>query len=1057
MQLPRSVLPSQRYSPASDYTYDENNHHEAVSATRQPLNESTGNIQPQGLTTALWCNQSSLSPPIHSIPTPILPTQTLASSYGTSLRGEGHFYRNVHFHDLAMGGQRGRRNPIYQHKNFADYRNKVMQKELDKEQTVWPDWLEDAFLDALLLIPQMGRKKFSSKTILYGRNMLISEYLWIYHWTLHQPKKGEIIPSGKQREKTRTNHGHPMFRSRKQVSSHIQVLKGFFPTLSTFHFIFPTQKDGSDDDRRFSREEDDTESFKHNRVLISVVDGRLPDERPNYEYFSRLLNAENDVFIRPKQCWIFVSSPKVAIKERHTTAKDGTVKKQITGHHPDGLTLTETDYPHLKLNDSKDYKDLPRQGNNPTVLLHEYTRSLSQKESSSVREISSRWDARFPELRDKLTAALDATQPSDERTSRCVVGPCDTFHFETVLDLHATSKFPSGSDLNGLVEFTICRPGLHNHAWRSKTSVIKPDELYMTEGEDDYWDQGSSIDVISAHRVGCTGASRCDCISRGSRDTISIPFPANSWANTFIKLAPYVTEEREREERERARREAASPDGRAEREAARVRKASEEGLPPKSEKASPMDLLAQVAMYQEIWSAPQIIEGRTHGGDASAKRTRGAWTRRAVILWTFVPVHEKTDANGKTTIVSPGTSWRFLTKVDPTSSYHQQQAYVSGGAVNALSRDDVMSPNPGYAHHVNAAMHENFGGAFTVAGHPQFRSPGHLQSLHQQQHLTGLDTVLDGYPHGLHTPPPTATLPSNYSPTFEGNGTDIEPTHTLHRHLSFISDGSTSTATTDHTHATEVFLSGLDEAFDDLPTHYINTTHPGTDNPTTISWDEAGCLSAATTSESQWAMLAAAATTAAGHGATQQQAIAHETSHVSLSPGIEHQDFSTWGTWQVATDLGRGASPTSIWDEGAGVDVVAQEGETEGSPTAMTPIRNHTTTMSLAQGTQSVAHAPPHHPQRHPLLASHHSPTMLAGRKRSRTESAGPDVEDEDDEYPAHSMRKFAHPRAAVTPTAPYGAVTTTTVSAGTSTIDSPSCESDTMTPNPKEEEEEYF
>lgn len=46
-----------------------------------------------------------------------------------------------------MGHARGRKNPIYQHKNFADYRNKVMQKELDKEQPVWPDWLEDAFLD----------------------------------------------------------------------------------------------------------------------------------------------------------------------------------------------------------------------------------------------------------------------------------------------------------------------------------------------------------------------------------------------------------------------------------------------------------------------------------------------------------------------------------------------------------------------------------------------------------------------------------------------------------------------------------------------------------------------------------------------------------------------------------------------------------------------------------------------------------------------------------------------------------------------------------------------
>jgi transcriptional enhancer factor len=51
-----------------------------------------------------------------------------------------------------MGNPRGRKNPIYHHKNFADYRNKVMQKELDKECPVWPDWLEDAFLDGVYIL-----------------------------------------------------------------------------------------------------------------------------------------------------------------------------------------------------------------------------------------------------------------------------------------------------------------------------------------------------------------------------------------------------------------------------------------------------------------------------------------------------------------------------------------------------------------------------------------------------------------------------------------------------------------------------------------------------------------------------------------------------------------------------------------------------------------------------------------------------------------------------------------------------------------------------------------
>ncbi|KAI1165762.1 hypothetical protein F5B18DRAFT_609778 [Nemania serpens] len=1016
MQLPRPVLPSQRYSPASDYTYE--THHEGVPTTRMPLSESTGNVQLHSLATpaGLCYSQLGLSPPIHSIPTPpILPTQALTSSYGTSLRGERSLHRHVSLQDLPMGNPRGRRNPIYHHKNFTDYRNKVMQKELGKEQPVWPDWLEDAFLDALLLIPQLGRKKFSSKAVLYGRNMLITEYLWIYHWTLHPPKKGERIPSGKQREKTKQNPGHPMFRSRKQVSSHIQVLKGFFPTLSTFHFIFPRQKDGQDDVKKLVKDEEDTESFKNNRVLISIAEGRLPDERPNYEYFSRLLNADNDVFIRPKQCWIFVSSSKVALKEKHVTLEDGTTKKQIVGTNPDGLCLTEADYPHIKLNESKDYKDLPRQGNHPTVLLHEYTKTLAQKESSSVREISSRWDVRFPELREKLTAALDDTQPSDQRTSRCVVGPCDTFHFETVLDLHSTSKFPSGSDLNGLVEFTISRPDLHNHSWRSKTCVIKPDELYMSDVENEYWEESSAIDVIPSHRVGCAGAGRCDCTARGSRDTISIPFPAVSWANTFIKLAPYVTAEREKKSRERAARSAASLSGRAEREAARLKKENEETSSHlKSKGPSPKDLFSQVAMYQEIWSAPQSeVAGRSGDEDSSSKRSRGKWTRRAVILWTFVPVHESTDEKGKTTIVPPGTNWRFLTKIDPTSSYHQQQAYVSGSQTD-LSRDAVMSPNPGYAHHINAAMHENFSASYDAGSANPFHMPNHTHNHgHQQLHhlqqptqLARLNDALDGYSNGLTTPPPSASLTGNFPHNFHDNSTHIDSGHTLHHHLSFMSDGTSGTSATDHSQAsllagnmpnpTDAFLSGLDvpdyipdfspdptHSLGDLAARYMDHSHPGV-NSGVVGWD-AGPLPVSSAMEPQWAPVAT-----------------HAQHHPDLGPHGELQD--TWNAWP-APELTHMSSDYSRRTSGSLFDEALGEGEDAGftlGGTGLTPLRSH----GDPQG---------HHLEHIPGLIAHasHSPT-LAGRKRSRTESLGLDDDDDECHYPVHSIRKLAHHPAPV-------------------------------------------
>ncbi len=68
---------------------------------------------------------------------------------------------------------------------------------------------------ALLLIPQIGRKKYQVRGVQYGRNMLIGEYLWMAY-CLSLPPGAE--PDAKLEE----------MRERKKVSSHIQVLKHFF-------------------------------------------------------------------------------------------------------------------------------------------------------------------------------------------------------------------------------------------------------------------------------------------------------------------------------------------------------------------------------------------------------------------------------------------------------------------------------------------------------------------------------------------------------------------------------------------------------------------------------------------------------------------------------------------------------------------------------------------------------------------------------------------------------------------------------------------------------------
>ncbi|KAI1324830.1 hypothetical protein F5Y16DRAFT_402094 [Xylariaceae sp. FL0255] len=1113
MQLSHPIVPSQRYSPASDYAYE--THLDGLSSSsRQPLGESTGNVQPHNLATnnALCYNQLSLSPtPIHSIPTPpIVPTQSLTSTYGTSLRGERSLYRNVSLQESPIGNLlsqqiTGPKNPIYYHRSFADYRKKVEQKERDHDKPVWPDWLEEAFLDgkyltpfsatstdppcaALLLIPQLGRKKFSSKSVLYGRNMLITEYLWIWHWARSPPAKGETIPSGKQREKTKDNPGHEWFRSRKQVSSHIQVLKHFFPTLPTFHFIFPRQKDGLDDDNRLLKEDEDTESFKNNRVLISIANGQLPDERPNYKYFNQLLNAENDVFIRPKTVWVYVSSSKMDLEERQVAAEDGTLKKQITGYPQKGPCVTEAEYPHLKLNDGKDYRGLLRQGD---VLLHEYTRNLLQRESSSVKEISGKWETRFPDLKGKLNRAMDDARPGDEDTSRCVVGPCDTFHFEVVLDLHANSKFPTNADLNGLVEFTISRTDLHNHSWRSVTSVIKPEELYLGTSEEDFWEKSSPIDVTRAHRHPCERANPpeiCSCMSKGSRDSLTIPFPANSWANTFFQLAPFVTAERERKECEQAAKKAAALPGRAEREAARLKKENEEAaLHYKPKGASPKDLLAQVAMYQEVWSAPddEVAMATRYLADdqssRSSKSPRINWMRRAVILWTFVPVHENIDEKGKATTIPAGCNWRYLTKLDPASAYHQQHAYVSGSP--SISRDNIMSPSLGFAHHINAAMHENFSASYDTAAPAAFTlasngsAQSHLHLIQSQQHLSGLGSVLDGLSHGLVTPPPTATaastLSSSYAHSFDGSSTtNINPEHTLHHHLSFMSDGTSATSTSDHVQnqiltstsgGPDPFLTGLDapdymsdfqstspHGLSELTTRYIDTTQQHAVEATSGSWGDTAPLSATScTSDQQWSLLAAAAQAAGHHadvylGAGSSGSAHHQTQqqqvHTQNDMNSELQQ-DTWSTWDSqhhqATEMtrlpsnttshstagsisdfstfkadpdsasydGRRRASTGLWDgSDGGGSVGCEPTYTLGSHIGLTSLRP-----------LLPAHQPQHElpamPAPLPMAAyraTHASSPSITGRKRSR-EDLGLDVEDDDDRYSLHSVRKLTH------------------------------------------------
>lgn len=75
---------------------------------------------------------------------------------------------------------------------------------------------------AVLLMPHMGRRKFSMGGKLHGRNMLISEYIFVICVAILGSK--EIFRIDNSNDSIEQ-------MGRKQVSSHMQVVKKFFEDL----------------------------------------------------------------------------------------------------------------------------------------------------------------------------------------------------------------------------------------------------------------------------------------------------------------------------------------------------------------------------------------------------------------------------------------------------------------------------------------------------------------------------------------------------------------------------------------------------------------------------------------------------------------------------------------------------------------------------------------------------------------------------------------------------------------------------------------------------------
>ncbi|KAK5992790.1 Conidiophore development regulator abaA [Cladobotryum mycophilum] len=739
---PRPLLSSQRYSPAPEYHDSRRELHNG-----RTLRDSAELPQSQSFNGVVSCYQTPVTLPPSmpsSIQAPIVPSQSYDYLYRTQTPRQQPRYQRKN---------RSQINPLYFWPAFRQYRNRQAHKDTQKDKGgVWrrPE-LEDAFVDSVLLMPHMGRRKFSMGGKLHGRNMLISEYIFVLCVTLLGSK--EIFRIDNSNDSIEQ-------MGRKQVSSHMQVVKKFFEDLRCFHFLFPSEEKkepgSTNSDDYFDEEEQ--ESFKSNPILTALAEGRVPEVKPNYAYFSELLGLQSLITVRPKTCEIFVSSAEVKIRDD-------------VAYDANDSPLDQASFPHL--NKYTNLEDCPNVLGKD-VLLHEYTRALDRVTSASDKTVTRRWQKDAP--------AMYETLELPTRDEECLL-----LEMCATLDLHEHAKFPSGSELTGFVEVAVTQPALQNHHWKCVTRLTRPDELHSDDTKPGVYTNESGI-----HRRGCSDAKNdCDCHLRPRQD-IYVPFPAVEWASILSMAVQYpdVEHQRKKEKRNDSKKQD------MERAGSKRKRSEDEGDAASwgRRELTGSDLICKVAMYQELWSrAPDSTQ----------------WTRQAIVFWRFNTTNQWYKYNP---VFKPaGTSWRWLTVNDPMSRYHQQQALVYPSASRGgggVSRDSVMSPTPSMSQHITAAMNENFASAWENATN--------VPPVSQVPHMPPLQTNMSLFESfstttGLATPPPTASIHGSYPTSFDPGsmGSNLGSSMGTNPSVGFLpTAGSGGAATNERSHSTSSLAHG---------------------------------------------------------------------------------------------------------------------------------------------------------------------------------------------------------------------------------------------------------
>lgn len=353
------------------------------------------------------------------------------------------------------------------------------------------------------------------------------------------------------------------------------------------HFLFPAEekKEPGSTNSDDYYDEEEQESFKSNPVLTALAEGRVPDVKPNYEYFSQLLALQSLISVRPKTAEVYVSSSEVKFRD------------EIAYDAQDAPLDTES-FPHLnKYNNCDDSPSVLGKD----VLLHEYTRSLDRTTSACVKTVTRRWQKDAPEIYETLELPT--------RDEECLL-----LEMCATLELHEHARFPSGSELTGFVEVAITNPNLQSHRWKCVTRLTRPSELHSDDKKSSVYTNETGI-----HRRGCSDSKPdCDCHSRPRQD-IHVPFPAVEWASILSMAVQYPDVEHQRKKEKRTK----GDDRKNLDRAGSKRKRSEDDGDAASwarRDLTGSDLICKVAMYQELWScAPDS----------------NRWVRQGIVFWRF--------------------------------------------------------------------------------------------------------------------------------------------------------------------------------------------------------------------------------------------------------------------------------------------------------------------------------------------------------------------------------------------------------------------------------------